>query len=281
VAILLNQNPATGGPGIEPHWARSDKDGVGTAYSALSRVWFTVSRGMLNEVYYPTIDRPQIRDLQYLVTDGRTFFHDSRLHMTSTHEYLAPHTLGFRISSTDPGGRYRIIKEVIADPQQDCVLLHTRLEADPALLPQLRLFALLAPHPEVGGRGNNGNVVSTARGKVLTAHKGNTWLALGATVPFARCSCGYVGTTDGWQDLEQNFRMDWEFDSASDGNIALTGEFDLRTGQEFVLGLSFGESLHSALVVLAQALAVRGSPRHSWRGCWGRLDFQVAIAAKH
>ena len=256
MAILLNQNPATGGPGIEPRWARSDKDGVGTAYSALSRVWFTVSRGMLNEVYYPTIDRPQVRDLQYLVTDGRTFFHDSRRHMASTHEYLAPHTLGFRITSTDPGGRYRIVKEVIADPHQDCVLLHTRLEADPALLPQLRLFALLAPHLEVGGRGNNGNVVSTAWGTVLTAHKGNTWLALGATVPFARCSCGYVGTTDGWQDLEQNFQMDWEFDSAPDGNIALTGELDLRGGQEFVLGLSFGDSLHSALVVLAQALAV-------------------------
>ena len=256
MAILLNQNPATGGPGIPPRWARSDKDGVGTAYSALSRVWFTVSRGMLNEVYYPTIDRPQIRDLQYLVSDGQTFFHDSRRHMESTHEYLAPNSLGFRITSADPDGRYRIIKEIITDPHQDCVLMHTRLEADAALLPQLRLFALLAPHLEVGGRGNNGNVVNTAWGKVLTANKGGTWLALGATVPFARCSCGYAGTTDGWQDLAQNFQMDWEFDSAPDGNIALTGELDLRNGQEFVLGLAFGDSLHSALVVLAQALAV-------------------------
>ncbi len=256
MAILLNQNPATGGPGIEARWTRGDKDGVGTAYSALSRVWFTVSRGMLNEVYYPTIDRPQIRDLQYLVTDGQTFFHDTRRHMESTYEYLAPNTLGFRITSTDPEGRYRIIKEIITDPHQDCVLLHTRLEADPALLPRLRLFALLAPHLEVSGRGNNGNVVSTAWGKVLTANKGGTWLALGATVPFARCSCGYAGTTDGWQDLAQNFQMDWEFDSAPDGNIVLTGELDLRNGQEFVLGLAFGDSLHSALVVLGQALAV-------------------------
>src|SRR5512135_1665266 len=78
MAVLLQGHAASGGPGGEPRWTRSDKDGVGTAYSALSRVWFTVSKGILNEVYYPTIDRPQIRDLQYLVSDGETFFSDER-----------------------------------------------------------------------------------------------------------------------------------------------------------------------------------------------------------
>ena len=63
---------------------------------------------------------------------------------------------------------------------------------------------------------------------MLTAHKGDTWLALAATAPFVRCSCGYVGTTDGWQDLMQNLQMDWEFDCAQDGNIALLGELDVR-----------------------------------------------------
>lgn len=256
MAILLNQHPATGGPGIPPRWTRSDKDGVGAAYSALSRVWFTVSRGILNEVYYPTIDRPQVRDLQYLVSDGRTFFHDSRRHMESTHEYLPHHALGFRIVSTDREGRYRILKEIITDPHQPCVLLHTHFEADPAWLSRLRLFVLLAPHLEVGGTGNSGHVAQTPWGKVLTAHKGGTWLALGTTVPLVRGSCGFVGTTDGWQDLAQNFEMDWEFDCALDGNIALTGEIDLRRGQEFVLGLAFGDSLHSALVTLTQSLAV-------------------------
>ena len=70
MAVLLQKYPASGGPGIEPRWTRSDKHGVGTAYAALSRVWFTVSKGILNEVFYPTIDRPQIRDLQYLISDG-------------------------------------------------------------------------------------------------------------------------------------------------------------------------------------------------------------------
>ena len=253
MAILLKETPATGGPGIVPRWTRSDKDGVGTAYSALSQVWFTVSKGILNEVYYPTIDRPQIRDLQYLITDGETFFQDER-HLDNTHELLAPDVLGYRIINADTQGRYRIIKEVIADPHRDCVLVHTRLEADAALLPKLRLFALLAPHLEVGGWGNNGNVVRTNWGDVLAAHKGGTWLILSASVPFSRCSCGYVGTTDGWQDLSHDFRMDWEFDSAPDGNIALTGEIDIRQSQEFVLALAFGDTLHHALVTSSQAL---------------------------
>lgn len=253
MATLLKEHPARGSPGIEPRWTRSDKDGVGTAYSDLSRVWFTVSKGILNEVYYPTVDRPQIRDLQYLITDGETFFRDER-HLDNTHECLAPDARGYRITNVVPDGRFRIIKEVIADPHQDCVLMHTRLEADADLLAKLRLFALVAPHLEVGGRGNNGNVVQTNWGKVLTAHKGGTWLVLAASVPFLRCSCGYVGATDGWQDLAHDFRMDWEFDSAPDGNIALTGELDIRQSREFVLALGFSDSLHHALVTVAQAL---------------------------
>ena len=90
MAVLLNEHPATGQPGIEPRWTRGDKQGVGTAYSASSRVWFTISKGILNEVYYPTIDRPQIRDLQYLVTDGADLLTATNGTLDSTHEYLDP-----------------------------------------------------------------------------------------------------------------------------------------------------------------------------------------------
>jgi Glucodextranase, domain N len=61
---------APGGPGIEPRWTRCAKVAVGTAYSTSSRVWYTLDQGCITEVYYPTIDSLQIRDLQFLVTDG-------------------------------------------------------------------------------------------------------------------------------------------------------------------------------------------------------------------
>ncbi len=255
MAILPSEHPSPGGPGIEPRWTRSDKDGVGTAYSVSSRVWFTISKGILNEVYYPTIDRPQVRDLQYLITDGETFFRDER-HMDNTHACLAPNILGYRVANTDSKHRYRILKEIIAAPHHDCVLIHTRLEADAAVRPKLRLFALLAPHLEAGGRHNHGNVARTNWGDVLAAHKGGIWCVLVASTPFVRGSCGYVGATDGWQDLARDFRMDWEFACAPDGNITLTGEIDTQRTPEFVLALSFGGSLHQALVTAAQALGI-------------------------
>src|ERR1017187_5337509 len=77
------RNAAFGWPGIEPRWTHGDKDGVGTAYSASSRIWFTLWNGIITEVYYPTVDHPQIRDLQYLVTDGKTFFHEEKRHLKS------------------------------------------------------------------------------------------------------------------------------------------------------------------------------------------------------
>lgn len=254
MARLLTGRPAFGHPGITPRWTRSAKEAIGTAYSASSRVWFSMSRGMVNEVYYPTVDRPQIRDLQYLISDGSSFFHDERRHLTSTSRYLSGHALGVGVTSHDAQARYVIEKEIITNPHQACLLVHTRLTVAPALEPHLQLFALLAPHLDGGGWGNSGHVAEQAGREVLVAHKGGVWLALGATIPFLRRSCGYVGRSDGWTDLADNQVMDWEFDSAEDGNIALTGQLDLARGHEFVLGLAFGDSLHNALTTLFQSL---------------------------
>ena len=254
MARLLTTRQAFGHPGIEPRWTRSAKDAIGTAHSAASRVWFTISRGVVNEVYYPTIDRPQIRDLQYLITDGTSFFHDERRHLSAETEYLTHDVLGVRVKGNDHEGRYVIEKEIITDPDRACVLVKTKLSANRKLLPGLRMFALLAPHLEGGGWGNSGHVDVQVGREALVANKGDIWLALAATIPFVRRSCGYVGRSDGWTDLADNFTMDWEFDAAEDGNIALTGELDLAVAQEFVLGLAFGDSSHNALSILSQSL---------------------------
>ncbi len=101
MATLANNPTATGGPGIPPRWTYSAKDVIGTAYSVASSVWYTVSDGVISEVYYPTLDRPQIRDLQFLVTDGETFFHDPHRSLISSVEYLGEQGLGVRIINAD------------------------------------------------------------------------------------------------------------------------------------------------------------------------------------
>ncbi|MFZ0888276.1 MAG: glycoside hydrolase family 15 protein [Candidatus Binataceae bacterium] len=256
MAIIADSPKAFGGPGIAPRWTHSAKDVVGTAYSAASRVWFTISGGVLSEVYYPTIDRPQIRDLQFLITDGETFFHDERRDLQPTIEYLSHHGLGARITGVERQGRYRLVKEVISNPRTSCVLIDTRLEGDAAMLRKLHLYVLLAPHLEVGGWHNNGNVAWIAGREFLTAHKGGAWLAMAATAPFIGRSCGYAGTTDGWQDLARDFKLVHQFAAAEDGNIVLTGEIDLSRGNHFTLGLGFGRTLHNAVTALFQSLGV-------------------------
>jgi len=247
---------AFGGPGIEPRWTRSAKDGVGTAYATSSRLWYTLSLGIITEAYFPTIDRPQLRDLQYLVTDGHSFFHDERKDLVTRLDALSDHALGFCVTNNDREARYQIRKEIVADPHQACLLVRTRLDGVAAVLPSLQLYVLCAPHLEVGGWGNTAEVITVSGHRLLIAHKGTTWLALGATAPFARCSCGYVGTSDGWTDLHDNLELDWEFDYAPDGNVALTGELDLRQGREFTLGVAFGDTFQSAVTTLFQSLGL-------------------------
>jgi glucoamylase len=271
----LGRAIAFGRPGIEPRWTHGGKDGVGTAYAASSSVWFTVWNGIVTEVYYPTVDRPQLRDLQYLVTDGHSFFHEEKRHLRSTFERLSDHTLGYRCTNADPAGRYAIVKDIIADPHLPCVLQRTELTGDEAFLSTLTLYVLCAPHLEVGGWENSGYVVEADGRRVLMAEKRGTWLALTATVPLSRGSCGYVGRSDGWTDLADDFQMDWEFDHAPDGNIALTGEVDLRT-RTFTLGLAFGDSQHHAMTTLFQALGIpfhqhQARYREQWDRACGKM----------
>jgi glucoamylase len=247
---------AFGKPGIQPRWTHSDKAGVGTAYSASSHLWFTVWDGIVTEVYYPTVDRPQLRDLEYLVTDGETFFHEEKRDMTVKMERISDHALGYRCINADRDKRYTITKTIIADPHLPCLLQRTRIACkDKALLPKLKLFALCAPHLEIGGAGNNAYIAYANGQSILMAQKDERWMAVCATVPFSHVSCGYVGASDGWTDLHDDFKMDWEFARAGDGNVALTGQLDLGETQEFTLGLAFGNSEHRAVSNLLQSLA--------------------------
>ena len=107
-----------------------------------------------------------------------------------------------------------IRKEIIGNPHLPCVIQHTEITGDEATLARLRVYALCAPHLCTGGWGNNGYVMEAAGRQVLAAEKHGRWLAVAADVPFSRLSCGYVGRSDGWTDLADNLKMDWEFDRA-------------------------------------------------------------------
>jgi glucoamylase len=59
-------------PASAASWAPADKHGFGTARQLGSPVWFTLRQASLSEIYYPDLDTPSFRGLQFAVADGRT-----------------------------------------------------------------------------------------------------------------------------------------------------------------------------------------------------------------
>jgi glucoamylase len=78
---------------------------------------------------------------------------------------------------------------------------------------------------------------------MLFAQRNGTSLALASSSAWKKRSVGYVGSSDGWQDLKKHKQMTWEFTRAENGNVALTAEIDLNASKgEFVLALGFGSN---------------------------------------
>jgi glucoamylase len=247
---------AFGGPGIEPRWTSSAKEGVGTAYHTSCRLWFTLSHGIINEIYYPKVDQPNTRDFQFLITDGESFCHEEKRDLTHQIEYPERDCVLYRLTNSDPQGRYRLIKHILTDPHRPVLLVHTKVEiTDGALQGKLRLYALLAPHIARYGAGNSGYCPEVGDAKLIHAHREGTHLVMACRPGFSRRSVGYVGASDGWQDLMGNFKMDWEFRRVEKGNIALTGEVTIPESGEFTIAIACGGSYQSTAPRVLQSLA--------------------------
>ncbi len=245
-----------GAPGLSPRWASAAKEGVGTAYSSDALVWFTLSHGIVNEIYFPHVDTPNTRDLQFLITDGESFCHEEKKDLLHQIEYPEKNALLYRLTNSDPGGRYRLVKEIIVEPHSSVLLLHTRVEIlHESLRGKLRLYALLAPHLKGTGSGNSAWLCENGNRKLFGSHRDGLEMAFGCEPDFARRSVGYVGVSDGWQDISRHFGMRWEYSEAMDGNVAMIGEIDLSQGLEFTLGVGFGTTPHSASTQVLQAFA--------------------------
>ncbi len=248
------EGEAPGWPGSSARWTSSAKSGVGTARSPLSRVWFTLSHGILNEIYYPRIDQACTRDFGLIVTDGRSFFSEEKRDTTSFIRPLANGVPAFVIASSCIKGRYRLEKLVLSDPRRDVVLQRVNFWALAGTLADYHLYALLAPHLVNRGAGNTAWIEDYKGVPMLFAEGCGTALAVGCSAPFVARSAGFVGVSDGWQDLSRHCELRWRYDHARDGNVALTGEIGISNcGGSFVLALGFGRRAEEA------ALRVRAS----------------------
>ena len=217
---------APGAPGSAPRWTSSAKTAVGTSTSGMSHVWFTIGQGVLNEIYFPDIDKANTRTIRLIVTDGEDFFSDEEHDADQTCVAETPGIPAYTITSTCKSG------PVPASPSRssrnrkgDMLLMQVRfqcLQATP-----LRLFLYIEPHLADQGGGNGAWVGEYKGQKMLLAGREHSFLACMCTVPWKDTTCGYVGEDDAYDQLKKSKRLTALYNEAPNGNVSLCGEIDL------------------------------------------------------
>ncbi|MFL5764109.1 MAG: glucan 1,4-alpha-glucosidase [Bacteroidia bacterium] len=239
---------AFGWPGIDARWTTSAKSGVGTALNSSSKVWYSISHGILNEIYYPQVDQACTRDVTFIVTDGKHFFSDETRNTAHSVRTIGNGIPGYHVTNSCNMHYYRIEKEIISDPQRDTVLQKVQFFPTSNKKKELKLFVLLAPHLGNRGAGNTAWVGNYRGVPMLYAQRKDISIAMACSVPWKKASAGFVGTSDGWQDLVQHKQMAWQFERAENGNVALTAQIDLDeiNNNSFILAIGFGRNPEEA-----------------------------------
>ncbi|MER8633487.1 glucan 1,4-alpha-glucosidase [Mesorhizobium opportunistum] len=232
---------AQGAPGIPARWASSAKSGVGTSLSPAGQIWFTISHGILNEIYYPRLDSACTRDLGLLVTGADGYFSEEKRDAAHAIEPFEDGVPAYRLVNTATDGAYRIEKRILADPARPALLQEITFTPLKGTAGDYRVYALLAPHLVNAGMGNTAWIGAHKGKPVLLASGRGSCLALASSLPWRDCSAGYVGFSDGWQQLNHAGRLDPACQRAENGNVALTGEIGFTSAKtKAVLALGFG-----------------------------------------
>ncbi len=236
----MEEKIAPNGPGMEPHWTRSSKDAVGSAYSKQSRIWFTLAKGVITEVYYPSIDRANTRQIEFIVT-GEDFVSYEKYDATHKIEYISPGVPAYRVTTECKEGRYRLIKWIYSDPRRDSLVTRIAFEPLKGRIEDYRLFCYVTPHIDNEGYHNNGWIGDYKGVDLLCAKRNNCCMVVGSNQGFLLRSCGYVGVNDGWIQLKNNRQIQEIYTKVNDGNIGLTGELPLNS-KELFISVSFGSN---------------------------------------
>src|SRR5699024_3272786 len=233
---------APGWPGIKATWNSSKKTGVGVSLNPLSRVWFTTSRGILNEIYYPRVDYGCIRDIGFLVSDGKNFFSEEKKDTQSKLEYIEEGAPAYRFINTCKQKKYQIEKEILTDPVRDSLIQQVKFNALKGENKDYHLYVLMAPHIMNAGGGNTSWCGKYKGVDMLFAERKGISIAMACSIPFKNRSAGFVGVSDGWQDISKNKKLTQCYRYAENGNSAVCAEIDLEAAgdQPFVIAVGFG-----------------------------------------
>jgi glucoamylase len=230
---------------------------------------------MLTEVFYPSPDRIQNIDMEFLVEDtAKTMGPNDAEEKLQTQQDVAlvdKRALIWQSSTIANNGTWKTTKTIFTDPSRPTIVQRVVFQTlqSGKTVQDFNLFVL--NHPGIENQGGNDNSRTLTNGSriMLVASKPNTTSsALGVSLPWktngtnAEVSNGFVGVNDGWTDLfggADDRTMDWQFDAAYGGNVAQMGWLDFGTNNgssiSFDLVLGFGTNEQAAMDNASATLA--------------------------
>ena len=234
----------------DAHWATAAKNGFGTSATLSSKVWFTLAEGVMTEVFYPTLDLPNVQTLQIHVDTGTRTENEisDTIHRL---EVPNPAALTFRQINTAKSGAYTITKTYITDPRHNTVLI----DIDFTSRGDLNAWVRYDPSLNNSGRHDVSGFVPDA----LLATDKNISSAL-------MSSCGITAMSSGT-------------DTSETSNLVQIIRLDQK---QCTLALAFGETTAQA-VSAGRASLARGfaATRREYEAGWQRYVATLPRIAKH
>ena len=232
----------------DAHWATAAKNGFGTSVSLSSKVWFTLANGVMTEVFYPTVDLPNVETLQLYVEAGHGLENEveDTLHRL---ELPNPAALTFRQINTARTGAYTITKTYVTDPKRSTVLI----DVDVTSRSEAQVFVYYDPSLNNSGWHDSGRV----KGDALVAVEKNIASALVS-------SCGF-------EKARSNAELNDNLVQAA-----------ILKQRHCTLALGFGQTTNQAAATARSSLA-RGfeAVRRDYEAEWRRYVATLPRIAKH
>jgi len=257
-AVALLAFAFSASPALASSWAPADKHGFGTARQLGSPVWFTLRQASMSEIYYPDLDTPSFRGLQFAVSDGKTVqretVDDDPAHIeppaVQARVEPVPGSLTFRqITETS---RWKLTKTWYTDPARASVLADVKFESKTHR--PLRLYVLADPAAS--------DTLTDDRGRGMVAWDASSASAVAAEPELRDASAGYRGTpSDPWIDLQDGRLSGSVADTPGDVVQGARTALDGKHKQRMKLAIGFGRDTGGAVSTARASLRSRDAAR--------------------
>lgn len=254
VLIILIASHAVMAQGADAHWPTAAKDGFGTSNTLQSRVWFTLANGVMTEIFYPTLDVPNVQTLQLMFeVEGKmeTELDDMKHGRLVTF----PGTLTFVQRNAAKSEKYFVDKTYVTDPQRNTVLIDLQVVNR---VGNLKLYVYYDPSLNNSGMHDS----AWAEGEALLSADGNKASALLSNCKLVQAKNGILGGSFGKERVK--------------GNVVQIAELTNLTGGKCTLALGFGETpanaKQAARLSLARGFdAIRREYEAGWKAYTAKL----------